>query len=174
MEKATPIDVCEEKTYQSIYREHAPSLFRFLVYKSGDEARARDTVQDSFLKLWERCKDVLPEKAKSFLFTLANNAFLNEVRHEKVKLHFETDNTQSDVNSETPQYKMEYDEYKTRLEDAINALPEGQREVFLLNRVENYTYMEMAEMLDVSVKAIEKRMHKALKKLKDLLHPNQG
>lgn len=174
MEKATPIDVCEEKTYQAAYREHAPSLFRFLVYKSGDEARARDTVQDSFLKLWERCKEVLPEKAKSFLFTLANNAFLNEVRHEKVKLHFETGTTHSEVNAETPQYKMEYDEYKTRLEDAINALPEGQREVFLLNRVDNHTYKEMAEMLDVSVKAIEKRMHKALKKLKDLLHPNQG
>lgn len=173
MEKATPIDVCEEKTYHALYREHAPSLFRFLVYKSGDEARARDTVQDSFLKLWERCKEVLPEKAKSFLFTLANNAFLNEVRHEKVKLNYQSA-PHSDVNSETPQYKMEYDEYKMRLEDAINALPEGQREVFLLNRVDNHTYKEMAEMLDVSVKAIEKRMHKALKKLKDLLHPDKG
>jgi len=57
------------------------------------------------------------------------------------------------------------------LEEAINSLPEGQREVFLLNRIEKHTYKQIAEMLDVSVKAIEKRMHKALLKLKTLLHP---
>ncbi|MEO1255390.1 MAG: sigma-70 family RNA polymerase sigma factor, partial [Bacteroidota bacterium] len=50
----------------------------------------------------------------------------------------------------------------SKLTEAINELPDGQREVFLLNRVEGKTYAEIAEMIGVSVKAIEKRMHHAL------------
>jgi len=163
--------VCDEEVYDTVYREHAPGLFRFLAYKHGNEAKARDTVQESFLKLWEKCMDVLPEKAKSFLFTVANNQFLNEVRKEKVRLDFSKQSGTTQVDHESPGFKLEYTEYGKRLEEAINSLPEGQREVFLLNRIEKHTYKQIAEMLDVSVKAIEKRMHKALLKLKTLLHP---
>ena len=49
---------------------------------------------------------------------------------------------------------------------AIASLPEGQREVFLLNRMDQMTYKEIAEFLGVSQKAVEKRMHKALVKLR--------
>ena len=61
---------------------------------------------------------------------------------------------------------MEEDEFKTRLEAAIGELPETQREVFLMNRIDKMTYNEIAEALGVSVKAIEKRMGKALKTLR--------
>ena len=64
---------------------------------------------------------------------------------------------------------MEYAEFKNELETAINDLPEGQKEVFLMNRIDKLTYKEIAERLGVSQKAVEKRMHKALLKLKNLL-----
>ena len=50
--------------------------------------------------------------------------------------------------------------------DAIADLPENQRIVFLMNRLDKKTYKEIAELLDISVKAVEKRMHKALKELR--------
>lgn len=163
--------VCEEQVYNGIFRDHAPGLFRFLAYKLGNEARARDVMQDSFAKLWEKCAEVFPDKAKSYLFTLANNAFLNEVKRDKVRLNYAQSSSFSGVSNESPEYQMRYKEYRQQLEEAINALPEGQREVFLLNRIEKHTYREIAEMLNVSVKAVEKRMHKALLKLKEILHP---
>ena len=49
-----------------------------------------------------------------------------------------------------------------KLENTISALPEKQREVFLLNRIEKKKYKEIALHLDISVKAVEKRMHQAL------------
>ncbi|MFY0672368.1 MAG: sigma-70 family RNA polymerase sigma factor [Bacteroidia bacterium] len=161
--------VCEESVYNQVFKTESPGLFRFLTYKTGSETKARDILQDSFAKLWEKCADVLPEKAKSFLFTIANNAFLNEVKREKVRFEYAPITHKSDLDIESPEYKMRYDEYKQSLEEAINNLPEGQREVFLLNRVEKHTYKEIAEMLDVSQKAIEKRMSKALQKLKEIL-----
>ena len=54
-----------------------------------------------------------------------------------------------------------------KLQNAISDLKEGQREVFLLSRIDKKTYKEIAEMLSISVKAVEKRMTLALKQLRE-------
>ena len=61
---------------------------------------------------------------------------------------------------------MEEKEFMDKLQNAISDLTDGQREVFLLNRIDKKTYKEIAEMLEISVKAVEKRMHGALVKLR--------
>ena len=153
--------VCEEEVFQTIYSTHAESLVNFMYYKSGDYSGSEDLMQDAFGKLWTECAKVSFEKAKSFLFTVANNTFLNKVKHQKVVLKFERLG-HSQISNETPQYLLEEAEFKERLELGIAALPEGQRVVFLMNRIDKMKYKEIAEKLDLSVKAIEKRMHKAL------------
>lgn len=108
------------------------------------------------------------EKAKGFLCTVANNLFLNQVARQKVRLEY-TKLPHSNKNIESPDFVMEEKEFMNKLQDAIAELPDGQREVFLLNRIDKKTYTEIAEMLGVSVKAVEKRMHNALKKMRILV-----
>lgn len=168
-----PNNVCEEKVYQELFRSLSKSLRDFLYYKSGDLETANDLMQDTFFKLWEKCRDVPFEKAKPFLFTAGNNLFLNTVKSQKVRLKYKNDPNNQSMNKEDPAFEMEEKEFKAKLEDAIDALPEGQKEVFLLNRINKMTYREIAESLGVSQKAIEKRMSKALLKLKDVLHPKK-
>ena len=93
---------------------------------------------------------------------------MNEVEHKKVVLKFQQ-KTGHDLGGADPEFLLEEKELKTQLEIAISELPEGQREVFLMNRMDKKTYAEIAEILGVSVKAIEKRMHKALVKLRNTL-----
>jgi len=159
--------VCQEKVFESIFKSHAESLVNFMYYKSGDYSASEDLMQDAFGKLWKECAKVSIEKSKSFLFTIANNMFLNKVKHEKVVLKFEQ-RRHNQSSNETPQYLLEEAEFKNRLEMAIAALPEGQRTVFLMNRIDKMKYKEIAEKLDLSVKAIEKRMHKALAALRKI------
>lgn len=159
--------VCEERTFKSIFDDHSEHLINFLYYKSGDYQASEDLMQDAFSKLWNQCAKVSVEKAKSFLFTVANNLFLNKVKHDKVVLKFEQLG-HSALSNVTPQYLMEEQEFKTRLEAAISALPEGQREVFLMNRIDKLKYREIAEKLGLSVNAIEKRMQKALASLRKI------
>lgn len=128
---------------------------------------AEDLVQDAFVKLWENCAKVPLEKAKSFLFTTANNLFLNKVNHQKVVLKFEQKG-HSEADQQSPAFLLEEAEFKHKLENAINALPEDQRIVFLMNRIDQKKYREIAEILDISVKAVEKRMHKALLSLRKI------
>jgi RNA polymerase sigma-70 factor (ECF subfamily) len=167
----SPSNVCEEKVFESLFMQLSKSLRDYLYYLSGNMVQSEDQVQDIFFKLWEKCKDVAPEKARAFLFKLAKNRFLTSVEKQKVRLRYKASQGNK-RESEDPQFQMESAEFKDKVEKAIAALPEGQREVFLMNRIEKMTYAQIAESLGVSQKAIEKRMSKALKKMKDVLHPN--
>ncbi len=163
--KNSPESICEESVFNRCFSLNAEGLRNYLYYQCGDMQQAEDLMQDAFIKLWNNCKKVLVEKAKSFLFTVAKNAFYNQVAHKKVVLAYEKAPHRT-ADHETPEYKIEEEEFMEKLQTAIDALPEGQREVFLLNRIDKKTYKEIAEMLGVSQKAVEKRMHKALVKMR--------
>lgn len=161
------LSVCEEKVFHEIFVEQATGLRNFIYYKCGDLKRAEDIVQDSFVKLWQNCAKVIYDKVRSYLYTIAMNQFRNEIEHNKVVLKFQSRQTERHV-SETPQHILEQEEFKERLEAAISALPESQRVVFLMNRIDKKKYREIAEELGVSVKTIEKRMHQALGQLRKI------
>jgi len=154
-------NVCESKVFEAIYNTYAKDIRRFLFYKTQDVDKAEDILQEVFIKLWENCSKVDYHKVKSYVYSIANNMFLNEKKHEKVVLNFNNNNGKFDTN-ESPEYILLEKEFMEKLENTISALPEKQREVFLLNRIEKKKYKEIALHLDISVKAVEKRMHKAL------------
>lgn len=161
--------VCEESIFKSIFISHSKGLRNFLYYKTGDLQRSEDLVQEAFVKLWESCASVPFAKAKPFLFKVANNLMLNQVKHDKVVLKFRQKPT-SDKNIESPEFILEEKEFSDRIQQAINGLTEGQRTVFLMNRIDKKKYREIAEELNISVKAVEKRMHLALKALLKITH----
>ena len=154
-------NVCESKVFEAIYNTYAKDIRRFLFYKTQDVDKAEDILQEVFIKLWENCSKVDYHKVKSYVYSIANNMFLNEKKHEKVVLNFNNNNGKFDTN-ESPEYILLEKEFMEKLENTISALPEKQREVFLLNRIEKKKYKEIALLLDISVKAVEKRMHQAL------------
>lgn len=158
--------VCKPEVFESVFNEHAETLRNFMYYKCGDANLAEDFVQESFVKLWKNCAKVVFEKAKSFLFTVANNLFLNDISHKKVVLKYRSEQTR-DYTNENPEFLLEEKEFMTKLQNAIAALPEKQREVFLLNRIDKKKYKEIADILGISVKAVEKRMSLALKTLRN-------
>jgi RNA polymerase sigma-70 factor (ECF subfamily) len=100
------------------------------------------------------------------LYTVATNTFLNTIKHEKV-VRNHRQNIASQQNNESPEFILIEKEFMEKLERTINSLSEKQKEVFLLNRIEKKKYKEIAEQLDISVKAVEKRMHSALLVLRE-------
>ena len=91
------------------------------------------------------------------------------MRHNQVKFKFqEASTSEPSPNAPAPDFELETKEFQQKLEQALAALPENQRVVFLMNRIEKMTYAEIAEQLELSVKAVEKRMHGALVELRKL------
>ncbi len=170
--KVLPKDsICEEAIFQRFFMEHSLGLRNFLIAKFGNADEAEDMVQDAFIKLWNNCGKVEFNKAKSYLFTIAVNLGISIKRHEQVKFrhHDIIANYSRGITNENPEFEMESKEFLEKFKETIASLPERQREVFLLSRIEKKTYKEIAEMSGVSVKAIEKLMGKALKKVKEQL-----
>jgi RNA polymerase sigma-70 factor (ECF subfamily) len=159
-------NVCEEHTFSSVFKANSKTIFNYIYYKFGNEEKANDAVQEAFVKLWENCGKVTPEKAKSYLYTVANNLYLNVLKAEKVRLKY-ADLHSNSISNESPEYILEEKQFKQKLDDALNDLPENQRTTFLLNRVDGKKYAEIAEIEGVGIKAIEKRMHLALKALRE-------
>ena len=161
--------ICDSKNFETIFREHSKTVRNYIYYKCGDGNVADDVVQEAYIKLWNNCKKVEFSEALFFLKRVANNLFLNITKHKKVVLKYKQTKV-SNVNIESPDYVLEEKEFKIKLQNAISDLSEKQREVFLLNRIEKKTYKEIAEFLEISVKAVEKRMHNALKKLREKIN----
>lgn len=159
-------NVCEDHIFSEVFKTHSKTVFNFIFYKFGNEEKAHDAVQEAFVKLWQNCAKVSPEKAKSYVYTVANNLYLNVIKAEKVRLKH-ADSLSNDRTNESPEFLMEEKEYKEKLDNALNSLPDNQRTTFLLNRIDGKKYAEIAEIEGVSVKAIEKRMHLALKSLRE-------
>jgi RNA polymerase sigma-70 factor (family 1) len=161
--------LCSNAVFKSIFESNYKLIRNYLIYKYKDVDRAEDVAQNAFVILWENCSNLKPEQAKSFLFTTAIRLSLNEIKHDKVVSNFELLSNKSELNSESPEFLIEETELKMQLELAINQLPEKQREVFLMNRFDNQSYTEIAALLGLSVKAIEKRMHLALLTLRKVM-----
>lgn len=160
------VSVCAEKVYEKVYKDFAKQIYNFIYFKCGDSAQSSDLVQEAFIKLWQNCANVSVEKTKSYLYTVANNMFLNEVAHKKVVLTYKKETTQS-LNSQSPEYLLEEKQFGNQLNKAIANLGDAQRTAFLLNRIEGKKYWEIAEILNISVKAVEKRMSQALASLRE-------
>jgi RNA polymerase sigma-70 factor (ECF subfamily) len=152
--------------FKQIFDLYYKPIKNFLYYKCGDVDQAEDLTQDVFMKLWDKREEINTETVKSYLYTIASNMLLNKIRHDKVVMNFAEKNRDA-FNEQSPHYALEEKEFKKQLEDTIGAMPEKQREVFLMNRIDEMTYKEIAERLELSVKAVEKRMHGALGYLRE-------
>jgi RNA polymerase sigma-70 factor (family 1) len=157
--------------FEHIFDTCYEPIRNFLYYKAGDIKAAEDLAQDVFVKVWEKRSEIRMETIRPFLYKLANNMFLNRQDHLKVELKFIVD-FKSGVNNENPEFQMELNEFDARLQKAINELDEKKRTVFLMNRIEKLTYAEIAESIGITVKAVEKRMEKALAYMKNQIEAN--
>lgn len=151
--------------FKSIFDEYYSPLKNFLYYKLGDADLAEDLTQEVFLKSWNNRDNIRLDTIKSYLYTIANNLAINHYKSARTRFEFGLKSEDSE-HQQTPQYKMEESEFEEHLKASIAKLTENQRVVFLMNRIDDLTYKEIAERLEISVKAVEKRMHKALEFLR--------
>ncbi len=165
MSKQLHDNICNETLFSKLFIKYAKDLNNFLYYKFGDHFNPKDKVQDAFIKLWQNCSKVSPDKAKSYLYTVANNLMLNEAAHQKVVLKFQQHKPKEHTN-EDPEFLMQEKEYLQKLQLAISNLTEAERVAFLMNRIEGKRHKEIAEILEIGTKAVEKRIYSALRKLR--------
>lgn len=157
--------------FDKIFNTWYDPIRNFVYYKTGDNQVAEDIAQDTFLKIWEKRSEIKLETVKYLLYTIATNLFLNRLDKQKVNFKF-INNFQRNKTAEAPDFELEMKEFDQRLQKALADLDDKKRTVFLMNRIDEFTYNEIAENLGLSVKAVEKRMEKALSFLRKRIEMN--
>jgi RNA polymerase sigma factor (sigma-70 family) len=117
------------------------------------------------MRIWE--KKLKPDKGKekALLFKIAGDIFISDYRRKQTALKFaETTNNEQD--SPSVDHELDNKELTAMYEKALSQMKENQRIVFLMSRNDGLKYREIAEHLDISIKAVEKRMSEALDYLK--------
>ncbi|MEM7185210.1 MAG: RNA polymerase sigma factor [Bacteroidota bacterium] len=158
-------NICNESVFDKVYNSLVVSIRNFIFFKCGDRDRAYDIAQEAFIKLWQNCGKVNEGKARSFVYKVANNLFLNEVAHQKVVFKFKQEKRPS-MDHQSPQFILEEKEYGEKIQRALAELSEVQRTAFLMSRVDGKKYREIAEILGISEKAAGKRISDALESLR--------
>ncbi len=160
----------DQKDLREVYELYFEPLRNFLYYKVGEVELAEDMVQETFVKVWQKRAEVRKDTVKSLLYTIANNLVINHFNHLKVVYaHGESVSEDDHKEHVTPEFIFEEKEFEKKFNHILSLLPEGSREVFLMNRIDQLKYAEIAERMNISVKAIEKRMSKALAILREEL-----
>lgn len=147
--------------FEQLFDAYYTELQHFVYYKTGDIETAEDIVQEAFLKVWEIRSSIRVETVKALLYTITGNLFVNSFKRKKLDLKLQQ-TFLDERNFETPEFELEMKEFDQRLQKVLSDLDEKCRLVFLMNRIDKLTYREIAENLNISVKAVEKRMNKAL------------
>lgn len=165
MPKSLNHNICEETAFEEVYNTYADDVHNYLYYKYGAQYNPRDKAQEAFIKLWDNCKKVTFSKAKSFLFTVANNLMLNEIKHQKIVLKHQQQQPKQ-YSNESPEFLMEEAQYLERYNQVLSHMKEDYRVAFLLSKVEGKKHSEIADLLNVTQKVVEYRIYTAFNILK--------
>jgi RNA polymerase sigma-70 factor (ECF subfamily) len=138
-------------------------VYRFIVKNIRHTEDAQDIVQSAFEKLWVNRVQVLPEKAKSYLFTVAYHQMIDHIRKSnKMPLSEESSIPHQPINQEQA-------ELKQLLMRAVNQLNPTQKSLVLLKDYEGYSYQEIAEIMNLSDSQVKVYLHRARLILKNKL-----
>lgn len=151
------------EAFGQLYAEHSDQLERAVRRRLGHGAGARDVVQEAFLKLWEKAIDAA-RLTPAYLHKVARNAAIDHARAETVRRDAVRDLAELQIAAPppTPYDAMASREALETVERALEALPSRTRLIFLLNRIHGRTFVEIANGLGLSERAVAKHMAKAL------------
>jgi RNA polymerase sigma-70 factor (ECF subfamily) len=153
-------------SFEVLFKEHYKGLHAYATTITKDEEGAEDIVQNTFVKLWKMWEaGQIPESPAAYLYKSIYHESLNVLKHNKVKMAHEqyTLHTSSDQSLSSG---TQLRELESKLDAALQDLPEQCRTIFQLSRFEELKYREIAERLGLSVKTIEAQIGKALRILR--------
>jgi RNA polymerase sigma-70 factor, ECF subfamily len=164
-----------ENAFELLYKRLFPRLKDFANRIVRDEDIAKDIVQDVFIKLWEKKKEIKLINIEAFIFKVLRNQCISHIKNlkivENVKINL------SDLQYAEELYRIDFiknepyllveKELQLEVEKVMKSLPDQCKNVFHLSRIEGLKNREIAERLGINIKNVERHITRALTSFKD-------
>jgi RNA polymerase sigma-70 factor (ECF subfamily) len=158
----------DHDAFKKLYYKYYKTLMHFAWYRVHSMDLSKDLVQDLFYRLWRNRINLDSSKSiKAYLYKSLTNLIINHLKLNSSRT--------SNIDDLEDNRKMSNDmdlEFKLDLKSALDHLPEKLKTVYMLSRIDGYKYSEIAEICNISVKAVEKRMSLSFKHLKKTFTKN--
>ncbi len=160
------------RRFRQAIEQHRDRVYTLAYYHLGNSQEAEDVTQEALVRLWEHWEEVGSRQSpRPWLIRVTRNLCID--RHRRARRNQETftaldDPETLEVQAADPGPAGAYEavEIRARLESAIQQLEEPQRSVVILREIEELSYLEIAEALDLSIDQVKVTLHRARKKLR--------
>jgi RNA polymerase sigma factor (sigma-70 family) len=154
----------DQDAFKILYYRYFQKLISFTYYKLHSVETTRDLVQELFFRIWTGRERLNPQKSiKAYLYKSLNNLIINYKKLRSSQISSLADFDERRIEAEEKQ------DSRIDFQIAIEKLPEKLKTVYILSRIEGYKNAEIAEICNISVKAVEKRITKMFVLLKKAL-----
>lgn len=164
LELVNAIKQGNESAFEQAFFNSRDKVYLYFYRKTGTEEDARDLLQNTFLRLWQYRHSM--NEAYSLdqhLFNIAKTVYIDFLRKRQLPLHHGALPEVEAVPGAAPW------DVNRRLHRILDTMPPTRQKAFILNRLQGYSYKEVADSLSISVKAVENHIAKAVKQLKKSL-----
>ena len=158
----------EMEAFDELYRRYSGRLYSYILRYLGHRDQAEDLLQDVFMTvLSDRGFELRAGRFKAWLFTVARNACLTQVRdsrrrRDKAKAHFDQRPWEAS-GSASPEEALYQEEQVTVVQRALSTLPRSQQDALVLKQVGDLTYGQIAQIQGVPEGTVKSRLHNAVK-----------
>ncbi len=161
-----------EEKFLKAYDEHADALFRYCYFKVYDRERAKDFVQEAYTRTWVYLSEGKKvDNLRAFLYRLLHNIIVDDIRKKKSlsldKMGEENFMTEVPSNDNTEDVAV-----AREVADKLSLLDELHREVIQMRFIDDMSVGDIAKVLKISENVASVRIHRAIKKLRDIFEKN--
>jgi len=173
----------DREAFEALVEKYKQPVMNMIYRTLPDATEAEDLAQHVFIQVYKSAhRYQVTAKFSTWLFTIARNLCLNEIRrrsrHPAESLDAVSQENEdqpahqyADVRTFSPPDSLMQGELEEKIESALAVLPEKQRTALILCRQEELSYEEMANVLDCSLAATKSLIHRARETLKQQLKP---
>lgn len=155
--------------FESLHEKYAPSVRRFALFLCGDPMMADDITSDTFVRVWLARGRIRELTVKSYLFTIARNAYRDLQRRGWRRAPLDQESLDTRISA---QAHLEQKQELANVLAALQELPEVDRAALLMRALDDMPYEEIADTLQIAVTTAKVKVHRARVKLMGVRNPS--
>jgi RNA polymerase sigma-70 factor (ECF subfamily) len=155
-----------EAAFRALYSRHAPRLYAYCARIVGNRDDAKDLFQETFIRMHQQSKaQTGPVRVAPLMYTIARNLCISQLRGRKQTVSAET------AQLATKDVPFEHTERALLVQRAIEALPFPYREALVLREYDDFSYADIAEIMNIPVATVKVRIFRAKERMRNMLAP---